>query len=325
VAESLVPDAATVSGRVGAADPSAHGTLDPSVPSGRSRAGWRDYLALTKPRIVELLLVTTVPAMVLAAGGWPRTTLVLATLLGGTLAAGGAGALNCYIERDLDGLMKRTARRPLAQGTMRPSEALGFGVGLVVLGVGFLALSVNLLAAALTGASALFYVVIYTIGLKRRTPSNIVIGGAAGAGPVLVGWAAVTGQVGLPALLLFAIVFVWTPPHFWALAIRHRDDYAAAGVPMLPVVAGVGVTSRRILWYSVAMVALTLALAPIAELGIVYVALATVLGTDLLHHCWRLVREGERHAMRVFRRSITYLSAVFGAVALDVLLRAWIA
>lgn len=302
------------------------GTVEAALRHGTEprRARLRDYVALTKPRIIELLLVTTVPAMVLAAGGWPSTVLVLSTLVAGTFAAGGASALNCYLERDIDGLMARTARRPLATKVIAPRDALVFGVLLVVFGVALMAAAANLVAASLTAASAGFYVVVYTLGLKRRTPSNIVIGGAAGAGPALIGWAAVTGRVGWPAVVLFAIIFVWTPPHFWALAIRHREDYAAAGVPMLPVVAGVRATAHRILVYTALLVALTLVLAPVAGLGPLYWLTAALLGADLLRVCWLLVRDGERHAMRVFRRSITYLAAVFVAVGIDVLVRAWL-
>ncbi|MDP8908056.1 MAG: heme o synthase, partial [Chloroflexota bacterium] len=211
------------------------------------------YVALTKPRIIELLLVTTVPTMFLAAGGVPPLDLVAATLLGGTLAAGSANALNCYLDRDIDVVMRRTARRPLATGVLRPVEALVFGTVLGVLAVVWLTLAVNVLSAALALAAIVFYVAVYTMGLKRRTPQNIVWGGAAGCMPVLIGWAAVTGSLSWTPLVLFAVIFFWTPPHYWPLSLRFRDDYAAAGVPMLPVVVDdVGVT-RRILGYGYVM------------------------------------------------------------------------
>jgi len=288
----------------------------------------RAYVALTKPRIIELLLVTTVPTMVLAAGGLPGLQAVLATLLGGTLAAGSANSLNCYLDRDIDARMRRTARRPLATATLAPVEALGFGVVLGILAVVELALLVNPLAAGLALAANLFYVLVYTLWLKRTTPSNIVWGGAAGCMPVLVGWAAVTGRVGWPPVVLFAVVFLWTPPHFWALAMRFRDDYAAAGVPMLPVVAGEDVVARRILGYSWAMVLASLLLVPVAGTGWLYAGAAVVLGAVFLREAHRLnaaVRRGGRGAapepMRLFHWSISYLTLLFLAVAVDSLLR----
>jgi heme o synthase len=234
--------------------------------SARQAAG--ALLALTKPRIIELLLVTTVPTMMLAARGLPPLGLVAVTLAGGTLAAGSANALNCYLDRDIDAVMRRTARRPLARpaplAVIRPAEALAFGIALGIAALLVLGLLANWLAAALAVAAILFYVLVYTLGLKRRTAANIVIGGAAGCFPVLVGWAAVTGTVGIPAVILFAVIFLWTPPHFWALAMKFRDDYAAAGVPMLPVVASASVVARKILVYSWLTVLASLALAPYA-------------------------------------------------------------
>jgi protoheme IX farnesyltransferase len=285
-------------------------------------------VALTKPRIIELLLVTTVPTMLLAQHGLPPIRLVLATLIGGTLAAGSANTINCYIDRDIDAVMKRTSRRPLVvngRGTIKPWEALTWGI---VLGAGatlLLGLMANWLAAALADAAILFYIFVYTLLLKRRSPSNIVIGGAAGCFPVLVGWAAVTGTVSLPAVILFAVIFLWTPPHFWALAMKFRKDYAAANVPMLPVVASPATVARKILWYSYAMVAATLALAPWS--GWIYGVLAAALGVWFLleaHHLQTRVAaatDGSSPApMRLFHLSIAYLTLLFAAVAVTALL-----
>ena len=281
----------------------------------------KSYLALTKPRIVELLLVTTVPAMVLAERGVPSPWLVLATLVGGALAAGSANTINCYVDRDIDVVMRRTARRPLARESVRPEHALRFGIALGALSLLVFGLAVNGLSAALTLAAILFYVFVYTLGLKRRTPSNIVVGGAAGCFPVLIGWSAVTGTVGWPAVLLFAIVFLWTPPHFWTLAIRFRDDYAAAGVPMLPVVATPAVVARKIVTYSYAMVAASLALVPVGRTGWPYLVAAVVLGAWFVAEAHRLsgrVRRGaDPKPMRLFRMSTTYLTLLFAAVAVS--------
>jgi heme o synthase len=250
----------------------------------------RSLLALTKPRIIELLLVTTVPTMMLAARGIPALGLLLVTLAGGALAAGSANTINCYLDRDIDAVMRRTSRRPLARpappAVIRPAEALAFGIGLGVAATLLLGLLAGWLAAALADAAILFYVFVYTLWLKRRTASNIVIGGAAGCFPVLVGWAAVTGTVALPPVILFAIIFFWTPPHFWALAMKFKDDYAAAAVPMLPVVAPAWVVARKILVYSYAMVAATLALIPYA--GWIYAAGAAGLGGWFLAEAHRL-------------------------------------
>ena len=281
----------------------------------------RAYVALTKPRIIELLLVTTVPTMVIAQRGLPPLGLVLATLLGGSLAAGSANAVNNFVDRDIDGIMARTAHRPLVRHTVEPLPALRFGIVLGMISFVWLAATVNLLSAALAVAAILFYVFVYTLGLKRRTSQNIVIGGAAGCVPVLVGWAAVTGEVGLPAWVLFAIVFAWTPPHFWALALKYREDYARAGVPMLPVVRGVAETARQILLYSVGLVAITLGFGPIGGLGTLYLAAALLLGAALIFMAWRLVRSNnEQDAMRLFRYSITYLGLLFTAMAVDAVL-----
>ncbi len=278
------------------------------------------YVALTKPRIIELLLITTVPAMVLAAGGWPGTLLVVATLLGGTLSAAGANTLNCVYDADIDELMRRTRGRPLARHEVSPQNALIFGVALGACGFAVLWAAANLLAAVLSTAALLFYVFVYTIYLKRRTAQNIVIGGAAGAAPVLVGWAAVTGSLAVTPWVLFLIVFYWTPPHFWALAVRYRDDYASAGVPMLPVVAGVDHTTRRMLLYTGLMVGVSLLLVPVAGLRWVYLASALALGGWFLADTWLVYRDPAK-AMRLFTTSTVYLSALFGAAMVDVLIR----
>ena len=278
----------------------------------------RAYVALTKPRIIELLLVTTVPTMVIAQRGLPDLGLVLATLLGGSLAAGSANAINNYVDRDIDQLMARTAHRPLARHTVEPMPALRFGIVLGVASFIWLVATVNMLSAVLAVAAILFYVFVYTLGLKRRSPQNIVIGGAAGCVPVLVGWAAVTGEVGLPALLLFAIVFAWTPPHFWALALKYREEYERAGVPMLPVVHGVAETARQILLYSVLLVSITLMFGPVGQMGVLYLTAALGLGAIFIYLAWQLLRTNtEQMAMRLFRFSITYLGLLFTAMAID--------
>jgi protoheme IX farnesyltransferase len=288
-------------------------------------------VALTKPRIIELLLVTTVPAMVLATRELPGIQVVdwawltIWTLVGGSLAAGSANAINCYLDRDIDGLMARTRRRPLPAHEVEPHRAVVFGVGLGVIAFGVMALFVNLLAAFLTLLAIGFYVIVYTMLLKRSTPQNIVIGGAAGALPPVIGWAAVTGHVGLPALFLFLLVFYWTPPHFWALSLRIRKDYAAAGVPMLPVVRGIPETTRQIALYTIILVALSVAFAAVARMGLIYLAAAAILGGIFLVQAWRLWRVGtseERStagAIRLYRYSISYLALLFVAVALDTL------
>ncbi len=283
---------------------------------GRLRVA-RGYLALTKPRIIELLLVTTVPPMVLAARGLPSVGLVAATLAGGSLAAGAANTINCYVDRDVDALMHRTRSRPLAEHRIAPVNALRFGIALTVAATALLALAVNPVSALLADAAIAVYVFVYTLGLKRRTPHNIVIGGAAGCFPALIGWSAVTGTVGWPAAVLFLVVFLWTPPHFWALALRFREDYARAGIPMLPVVAPVGSVARQIVLYSVAMVAASLLLIPRAGLG--YGAVAAVLGAAFLAEALRLARRARQgqdpQPMRLFHLSISYLALLFAAAA----------
>jgi len=284
----------------------------------------RAYVALTKPRIIELLLVTTVPTMVLAQGGIPPLALIGAVLIGGTLAAGGANAINQYLDRDIDDLMRRTRNRPLPRQAVSPTAALVFGLVLSVLSFAWLTVTVNLLSAVLAASAIVFYVVVYTAWLKRSTPQNIVIGGAAGCVPVLVAWAAVTGTVGLPALVLFAIIFVWTPPHFWALALRYRGDYEAAGVPMLPVVSGEVETARQILLYSLVLVAVSLLLLPAAGMGIVYLVAALALGAGFVAWAVRVRRSPAigPAAIGLFKYSILYLTLLFAAVAADALVRA---
>jgi protoheme IX farnesyltransferase len=281
----------------------------------------RAYIALTKPRIIELLLVTTIPTMVLAAGGLPSPWLVAAVIVGGTLAAGGANAINMYVDRDIDDLMRRTRHRPLPRHAVEPRAALYFGIGLSVAAFAWLAVTVNVLSAVLALSATAFYVFVYTMWLKRTTPQNIVIGGAAGCVPVLVAWAAVTGEVGLPALVLFAIVFYWTPPHFWALAMRYRGDYAAARVPMLPVVRGEAETARQIVLYTIALVAVSLLLFPAAGMGMIYLVAAVVLGVLFLWRALRLRADATdgRAAIVLFRYSISYLTLLFLAVAVDAL------
>lgn len=334
---SLAAGAAGETGATSGPGGEAGGGGDPGSGSGegqpRASAGdtIRAYVALTKPRIIELLLVTTVPAMVLATRevpglpvlDWLRLTVW--TLVCGTLAAGSANAINQYLERDIDVLMNRTRRRPLPASQVSPDHAVAFGIVLGAVSVGLMAWAVNLVAALLTLLAIGFYVVVYTMLLKRTTPQNIVIGGAAGALPPVIGWAAVTGNVGVPALLLFLIVFYWTPPHFWALALRIRKDYAAAGVPMLPVVKGIAETSRQIGLYTILLVALTLVFAVVAHMGPVYSVAAVALGAMFLWRAWVLWRQGiapeesTAQAVRLYRWSITYLTLLFAAVAVDTL------
>jgi protoheme IX farnesyltransferase len=283
----------------------------------------RAYVALTKPRIIELLLVTTVPTMVLAQRGIPSPWLVAAVVAGGTLAAGGANAINQYVDRDIDDLMRRTRRRPLPRGAVTPPAALRFGIALSVLSFVWMWATVNLLSALLAASAIGFYVFVYTLWLKRSTPQNIVIGGAAGCVPVLVAWAAVTGTVGVPAIVLFAIVFYWTPPHFWALALRYQGDYATARVPMMPVVRGEAETARQIVLYSLLLVAVSLLLFPAAGMGLIYLATAVVLGVLFVAYALRVqhhLADG-RAAIALFRFSISYLTLLFAAIALDSLIR----
>jgi protoheme IX farnesyltransferase len=297
----------------GGVRPRVHGAASP-----RTRLG--GFVALTKPRIVELLLITTLPTMVLAQDGVPPLRLVVATLVGGALAAGGANAANMVIDRDIDRLMPRTQGRPLVTGLVSPREAVIFASVLEVAAFALLWWQVNLLSAVLALAAMAFYVVVYTIWLKRTSTQNIVIGGAAGAVPVLIGWTAVTGDLAWPAIVLFVVIFLWTPPHFWALAIRYADDYRAAGVPMLPAVAPAEQVGRRMLTYTLALWAATLVLVPVAGLGWIYGVTAVALGAIFTAGCVGLVRDPTpRRSMQVFAFSISYITILFGAMAADVL------
>jgi heme o synthase len=278
------------------------------------------YVALTKPRIIELLLITTVPTMVLADGGWPSTWLVIITLIGGTLAAGGANAINMYVDRDIDALMERTKNRPLVTGVIAPRNALIFAVALEAVAFGVLWAGANLLSAVLALAATAFYVGIYTLWLKRTSTQNIVIGGAAGAVPVLVGWAAVQNSLAWAPFVLFGAMFFWTPPHFWALAIKYADDYRAANVPMLPAVVPFKNAVRHMIGHTLAMVACTLILIPVADLGLIYSVAAAVLGAIFIGATlWLGNHPTASASMRVFGYSITYVTVLFTAMTLDVL------
>jgi len=282
------------------------------------------YVALTKPRIIELLLITTVPAMIVAAKGLPSLRLIVLTVLGGALAAGGANAMNMVYDRDIDAAMERTKHRPLVTGVVSPPAAVAFACLLEVGSFALLATTVNLLSAILAVCATAFYLGVYTMWLKRSSPQNIVIGGAAGAVPVLVGWSAVTGRLSLAPFVMFGLIFLWTPPHFWALAVRYRDDYSAAHVPMLPSVADMAKVTRQILYYTVALVVLSFVLVPIAHLGLIYMAAAAVFGATFLTYAARLCSDPTpRRAMKLFGFSITYLSAVFIAMAVDAIAHPW--
>jgi heme o synthase len=311
-------------------------TAAPSVPTAGdsarspSRGRFGAYLGLTKPRIIELLLVTTVPTMFLAAGGFPPLWTMIATLIGGALAAGGANTLNSYIDRDIDAKMARTGHRPLVTGEVSPRAALVFGWVLSLLSVVWLALTTNLLSAVLAAGAIAFYVVIYTLGLKRRTPQNIVWGGAAGCFPVLIGWAAVADSLSWAPWVMFAIIFFWTPPHYWPLSLRFADDYAAAGVPMLPVVASMTRVGREIVIYSWVMVAASLLLIPVAPMGWIYSVTAVTLGVlwlyeahALMHRIRLSVKGGPADVkpMRLFHGSISYLALLFLAIGIDTFVR----
>lgn len=282
------------------------------------RARIAGFVALTKPRIIELLLVTTVPTMVVAEGGLPSIWLMIATVIGGTLAAGGANAINMYVDRDIDAIMERTKSRPLVTGVVQPREALVFAVAIEVAAFVWLWAFVNLLSAVLAVSACLFYVFVYTLWLKRTSERNIVIGGAAGAVPVLVGWSAVTNTLDWAPVVLFAVIFYWTPPHFWALAVKYKDDYAAVDVPMLPVVASLRTTAVRIIGYTLLLWALTILFWAVAEMGWIYGIAAIVLGGVFTWFAVALYREQtSRSAMRLFGWSITYVTLLFGAMALD--------
>jgi protoheme IX farnesyltransferase len=281
----------------------------------------RAYFALTKPRIIELLLITTVPAMIVAQRGMPPLELVLFTLVGGALAAAGANAINCFVDRDIDEVMQRTRTRPLPAHRIEPRNALVFGSLLGLAAFAFLWATVNPLAAALAVAALLFYVFVYTIALKRATPQNIVIGGAAGAVPVLVGWAAVTETVELPALALFGIIFYWTPPHFWALAMRYESDYAAAGVPMMPVVYGRDETAKHIVLYTLLLFAMCLVFFSVGRMGLLFLGATLVLNGVFVGWALKLRRDPSTStAWGLFRYSISYLALLFAAMAADQLL-----
>lgn len=304
-------------------DRRSHAALRPAVTgfAGRRRLVM-SYIALTKPRIIQLLLVTTVPTMILAQRGLPPLGLVMATLVGGSLAAGSANALNCFLDRDIDEVMHRTERRPLVTGEIPPLRAMTFGIVLGVVAVGLLAATVNVMSALMALVAILFYVFVYTLVLKRRTSQNIVWGGAAGCMPVLIGWAAVTNGVSLSAAVLFMIIFLWTPPHYWPLSLKYRDDYAAAGVPMLSVVATPEVLAQRVVIYTWAMVLVSVSLVPVAPTGPVYAIVAVGLGAAFLKASYGLRARARAGAedlapMRVFHLSITYLTFLFLAVAVD--------
>jgi protoheme IX farnesyltransferase len=291
-----------------------------ATPSLRSKLG--AYVSLTKPQIIELLLVTTVPTQIVAAEGLPSRWLVLTTVVGGALAAGGAHAVNMYVDRDIDRLMARTQHRPLVTGVIEPRNALVFAVVLEVLAFALLWSTVNLLSAVLALAACLFYVFVYTLLLKRTSTQNIVIGGAAGAVPTLIGWSSVTGTLDWAAVVLFGVIFFWTPPHFWALAIKYKDDYTAADVPMLPSVAEPRTTCNQIVAYTLVTWALTLLFAPVAGMGAIYVVAALGTGAFFTAEALRLRAEPTaRRAMRLFGFSITHVTVLFGAMAIDELVR----
>jgi len=294
--------------------------LQPASFTLRQRIG--GYVALTKPRIVELLLITTVPTQIVAAGGMPSGWLIFNTVLGGTLAAGGANAMNMYVDRDIDKVMERTKGRPLVRGVMTPRAALIFAIAIEIIAFAWLWYWVNLLSGVLAVAACLFYVFIYTLWLKRTSTHNIVIGGAAGAAPVLIGWSSVTNRLDWAPIVLFAIMFYWTPPHFWALAIKYKDDYASVDVPMLPSVASLRTTASRMLLYTLMLWGLTLLFSPVAGMGALYLIAALVLGglfTAMTVRLWR--RPDAKQAMKVFTYSITYITLLFGAMALDQFVR----
>ena len=284
----------------------------------------RAYLSLTKPRVVELLLVVTAPTMILAEQGIPSLWLVVATLIGGSLSAGSAGAFNCYIDRDIDRLMKRTQNRPLVTGELTDRQALVFAWLVGLASILWLLAFTNWLAAALSLGAILLYVVFYTMVLKRRTAQNIVWGGIAGCMPVLIGWAAVTGDLSWPPFVLFLIIFLWTPPHYWPLSMKYRDDYQAAGVPMLAVVRGRSQVGLQVILYAWATVACSLLLVPIADMGLLYLFVALVTGAWFISETHRLyglaIRHVEVSPMRLFHGSIAYLTLLFLAVGVDPLL-----
>ncbi|MET0715843.1 MAG: heme o synthase [Mycetocola sp.] len=284
----------------------------------------KGYISLTKPRVMELLLVTTIPVMILAQGGIPDLWLVLATVIGGSLSAGSAGAFNCYIDRDIDKVMKRTSNRPLVTGVLTPREALVFSWVLAIASTVWLYLTTNPLTAALSVGAIFFYVVIYTLWLKRWTSQNIIWGGIAGCFPVLIGWAAVANSLSWAPFILFAVVFLWTPPHYWPLSMKYRDDYKSAGVPMLSVIRGRAQVGLQVILYAWATVACSLLLIPVASMGLVYTVVAVASGGWFIYETHRLYNLAIRHEkvspMRVFHGSISYLTLLFLAVGIDPLL-----
>jgi len=296
--------------------------ITPQKPSFRRKA--KAYFELTKPRVIELLLISTIPTMILAERGFPNPWLVIATVIGGAFSAGSANSFNCYIDADIDKIMGRTKGRPLVTGELTKKEAYIFAWALGVISVLWLGLLVNLLAAALSLAAILFYVFVYTMLLKRRTPQNIVWGGAAGSMPVLIGWAAVTNELSPAAWVLFLIIFLWTPPHYWPLSLRYKQDYADAGVPMLPVVRNNRTVGVQIILYAWALVASTLILIPVAQMGWIYTVTAVVSGLWFILESYKLYRQaisGEiKNPMRLFHGSISYLTILFVAIAIDPLL-----
>ena len=284
----------------------------------------KGYISLTKPRVMELLLVTTVPVMILAQGGIPNLWLVLATVIGGALSAGSAGAFNCYIDRDIDKVMKRTSNRPLVTGVLTPREALVFSWVMAIASTVWLYFTTNPLTAALSVGAIFFYVVVYTLWLKRWTSQNIIWGGIAGCFPVLIGWAAVANSLSWAPIILFAVVFLWTPPHYWPLSMKYRDDYKSAGVPMLSVVRGRAQVGLQVILYAWATIACSLLLIPVASMGIVYTVVAVASGGWFIYETHRLYNLAIRHEkvspMRVFHGSISYLTLLFLAVGIDPLL-----
>lgn len=282
------------------------------------------YVALTKPRVMELLLVTTIPVMFLAAGGVPDIWLIAATVIGGAMSAGSAAAFNCYIDRDIDKVMARTKNRPLVTGELTPREAYVFSWALAVASTVWLYLTTNWLAALLSVVAIVFYVFVYTLWLKRRTQQNIIWGGIAGCFPVLIGWAAVTGSLDWAPFILFGVVFLWTPPHYWPLSMKYRDDYKSVGVPMLGVTRGRAAVGLQVILYAWATIACSLLLIPVAHMGVVYTVTALAAGVWFIYETHRLYALAIRHEnpspMRVFHGSITYLSVLFLAIAIDPLL-----
>ena len=280
------------------------------------------FIALMKLRVVELLLITTVPTMIVAEEGLPSLWLIIATLFGGTLAAGGANAINMFIDRDIDKLMERTKRRPLVTGVLSPRSALIFAISIEILAFIWLWAFVNLLSAFLAVAACLFYVFVYSLWLKRSSTSNIVIGGAAGAVPVLIGWSSVTNSLDWPPVILFLLIFLWTPPHFWALAIRYREDYSNANVPMLPVIEGTKVTGYRMVLYAFQVWAISLIFVPVADMGLIYLISAILLGAIFTFFSFQvMIRPTQKSAMRLFGFSISYITILFTLIAVDQLVR----